>query len=601
MLVTLDFETYFDPKVSLTKMTTMEYVKHPMFKVWGVGIKLDTSPTEWFGEDEVEEALNDIQWDKAHLLCHNTPFDGYILTQLYGLVPAYYLDTAAMSRGRWPGETSRLKDVAVRCFPDDPDMRKGEELVTAKGIYDLPPDVEDALAGYCIQDVDLTYAIYQQLLPDYPQTELDIIDLTCRMFCEPKMVLNKCKLESFVEAERTHSEQAIENSGLDRKVLASNQQFSAWAEEQGLKVPTKTSPSTGKKIPAFGKNDAAYKQWQQQHPEYEHVWVAREAVKSRLNETRAQRFIDCANAGTHLPAPLRYYAAHTGRFGGTEKINLQNLPRNSELRKAIEAPSGHFLYVADLSNIESRMLAWLAKEDELLQMYRDNLDVYCSFAQKVYGRPITKADATERFVGKTAILGLGYGMGAQKFRATLKQANVDMDYSDAESVVDEYRNTYPEIRDLWTRLEALLKESSNMSRSTGDEAFGYHYECIQAAPNAILLPNGMSLRYPYLLPTANGLTYKSMGKTVSTYGGRITENVVQALARIVLCEHMMQIQRRPEFEVVLTVHDEVIAISRQENPQEKLDTMIDIMRTPPSWAPDLPLDAEGGWDICYSK
>jgi DNA polymerase len=601
MLVTLDFETYFDSKVSLTKMTTMEYVKHPMFKVWGVGIKLDTSPTEWFGEDEVEEALNDIEWDKAHLLCHNTPFDGYILTQLYELVPAYYLDTAAMARGRWPGETSRLKDVAVRCFPDDPDMRKGEELVTAKGIYDLPPDIEDSLAGYCIQDVDLTYAIYNQLLPAYPQVELDIIDLTCRMFCEPKMTLNRCKLESFVESERAYSEQAIEKSGLDRKVLASNQQFSAWAEEQGLTVPTKVSPSTGNKIPAFGKNDAAYKQWQQQHPEYNHVWQGREAVKSRLNETRAQRFIDCANSGSRLPAPLRYYAAHTGRFGGTDKINLQNLPRNSELRKAIEAPSGDFLYVADLSNIESRMLAWLAEEDELLQMYRDGTDVYCDFASKVYGRTITKDDEVERFVGKTAILGLGYGMGAQKFQATLKQANIEMDFFEAKNIVDEYRTTYPHITDLWYRLNALLIESSNMGRVQDDDSFGYAYRCIQAAPNAILLPNGMSLRYPSLTSTKAGLTYQSMGKPVSTYGGRITENVVQALARIVLCDHMLQIQRRPEFEVVLTVHDEVIALSQQDNPQDKLDSMIDIMRQPPQWALDLPLDAEGGWDVSYSK
>ena len=366
-------------------------------------------------------------------------------------------------------------------------------------------------------------------------------------------------------------------------------------------MPTKTSPSTGEKIPAFGKNDAAYKQWQQQHPEWQHVFAAREAVKSRINETRAQRFIDCAKAGGALPAPLRYYAAHTGRFGGTEKINLQNLPRKSELRKAIEAPFGCFLYVADLSNIESRMLAWLAEQDELLQMYRDNVDVYCSFASKVYGRTITKADETERFVGKTAILGLGYVMGAQKFKATLKQANVDIDFFEAQNIVDEYRRTYQFIPDLWTRLEALLNESSNMARAMDDESFGYSYKGIQAAPNSVLLPNGMSLRYPFLFRSRSGLAYQSMGKTISTYGGRITENVVQALARIVLCDHMLGVQRLPEFDVVLTVHDEIIAGSSQDNAQEKLDTMIDIMCTPPTWAPDLPLDAEGGWDVSYSK
>jgi DNA polymerase len=247
------------------------------------------------------------------------------------------------------------------------------------------------------------------------------------------------------------------------------------------------------------------------------------------------------------------------------------------------------------------MLAWLAEEDELLQMYRDGTDVYCDFASKVYGRTITKDDEVERFVGKTAILGLGYGMGAQKFQATLKQANIEMDFFEAKNIVDEYRTTYPHITDLWYRLNALLIESSNMGRVQDDDSFGYAYRCIQAAPNAILLPNGMSLRYPSLTSTKAGLTYQSMGKPVSTYGGRITENVVQALARIVLCDHMLQIQRRPEFEVVLTVHDEVIALSQQDNPQDKLDSMIDIMRQPPQWALDLPLDAEGGWDVSYSK
>lgn len=598
-LITLDFETYYDPKVSLTKMSVMEYIKHPMFKVWGVGIKVDDEPTEWFGEDETEDALNDIDWDEATLVCHNTPFDGYLLTQLYGHKPKYYMDTASMARGRWPGQSARLKDVAERCFPDDESMRKGEELVNAKGIYDLPPDIEDSLAGYCIQDVDLTYAIYNQLKAEYPAVEIEIINLTTRMFCEPKIVVNIEKTQSFLDAAVTASTTAIEQSGLDRSTLASNQKFACWAEEQGLKVPTKISPTTGKTIPAFGKNDAAFRQWTQQNPEFAHVFAGREAVKSRLNETRAQRFIDSTNAEGCIPAPLRYYAAHTGRFGGSEKINLQNLPRGSELRRVLEAPEGKLMYVADLSNIESRMLAWLAGQDNLLEMYFYGADVYSAFASDLYNRPITKANEVERFVGKTAILGLGYGMGAQKFMATLKAANVDLPFEECLEAVSAYRGTYSGIPALWEQSERILRQALSLKYG---EKFGYEYKCLQAAPSAIMLPNGLGLRYHDLQLLNNGkMSYKAGRKTEFTYGGKITENIIQALARIVICEQMLAIQKLPDFEVVLTVHDEIIAIGSDNNPEERMDTMLSIMRTAPSWAPDLPLDAEGGWDICYSK
>ena len=395
MLITLDFETYFDPQFSLTKMSTMEYVKDKRFKVWGVGIKVNDKPTEWYGEDETKAALLAIDWDLATLLCHNTPFDGYILTQYYNLYPKQYADTAAMSRGLFPGESARLKEVAVRLFPTDPEMRKGDELVTAKGIVDLPPDIEQSIAKYCIQDVDLTYAIYKKLQPDYPSDELKLIDMTTRMFCEPRMTVDRELLIKYRDEEIEKNENIIQASGISRKVLASDKQFKEHLESIQIIPATKVSPRTGKTIPAFGKNDPGFKQMQRMYPELQHIWDARTAVKSRIAETRAQRFIDAVTPQGTLPAPLRYYAAHTGRFGGTEKINLQNLPRGSILRKALTAPSGQYVYVADLSNIEARMLAWLANEHDLMQQFGSGVDVYAKFASTVYDREINKYN--ERF------------------------------------------------------------------------------------------------------------------------------------------------------------------------------------------------------------
>ena len=600
-IVTLDFETYYDTKLSLTKVTTMEYVDDDMFKVWGVGIKINHDDTEWFGEDETKDALNDIDWDNATLVCHNTPFDGYILTQYYGHKPKYYVDTAAMCRGRFPGQSARLKDCATRLFPDDESMRKGEELINAKGIYDLPPDIEEQIAGYCIQDVDLTYAIYQQLIKNYPQSEMDIIDITCRMFCEPTLKIDRERLIKYHQQEFDNSEKLIENSGVDKKVLSSNKQFAQYIEEElEIPYPTKKSPTTGNKIPALGKNDAAFKQMCNQHPEFKHVWDGRIAVKSRLTETRSKRFLAAARPDDTIPVPLRYYAAHTGRFGGTEKLNMQNLPRGGEIRRCLVAPEGSYLYVADLSNIEARMLAWLANEVELLEQFRKGDDIYSNFAGKIYSRAINKKDdPIERFVGKTAILGLGYGMGHKKFKDTLKAGamgpSMDFTESEAQDVVNTYRNTYAGIKSLWTKLEDLLKLSLHKDN------YGEKYGPLEVIPNGIKLPNGMALKYHNLQYTSSGLMYESRGKREYTYGGRITENVIQALSRIVITDSILRLSKRKDLKVVLQVHDEIIIVAKDTEPHGTMSSIIDDMCLSPEWCSDIPLDAEGGFDTSYSK
>lgn len=601
-LLTLDFETYYDTKLSLQKITTMEYVRDPMFKVWGVGLQVDDGTPYWVSEDDVEHAFNEFDWDNTALLCHNTPFDGFVLTHHYGIKPAYYYDTAAMARGWWPGMSASLRATSERCFPDDPSMRKGNELISAKGIYDLSPDIEEQLAGYCRQDVALTYAIYNQLHKAYPQTELDLIDLTTRMFCEPVLQIDRDRLTTYHESEVMIGEAAISNSGYSREVLASNQKFSAaLLEDLNITVPTKVSPTTGNSIPALGKNDAGWKQMREMYPEHEPVWAGRVAVKSRINETRASRFLAAANPTSNtLPAPLRYYAAHTGRFGGTDKLNLQNLPRGSELRKSLIAPEGHLVFVADLSNIEARMLAWLAGQDDLLKQFFDGEDIYSNFAGTVYNKPINKTDnPTERFVGKTAILGLGYGMGAPKFQATLASGaggpTLDLSEAQAASVVNKYRLTYNRIPILWKRLENFLVMALKQNTDLP-------YSVLSFSPGAIRLPNGMFLKYKDLKIADNQLQYVGKRGFEKTYGGRITENVVQALSRIVITDAMLRLQHTiPGGTVALTVHDEVVIIAPKNNPDVTMKNIIEQLCIAPSWAPNLPLDAEGGFAHNYSK
>jgi len=603
MLVTLDFETYYDTKCSLTKMTTMEYVKHESFLVWGVGVKVDSEPAEWYGADEVEDALRAFNWDDVDLLCHNTMFDGYILARLYNIKPRSYLDTAAMSRGRFPTQSASLKDLAVRLFPNDTTKRKGEDLVKAKGLITLPPDVEEALASYCIKDVELTYESYLVLAKDYPQSELELISLVTDMFCNPVLHVDLPRLAKYHDQEIARTLQSIANSGLTREELAANLKFKKHLESLGITPPTKKSLTTGQMIPAFGKNDAGWKQLCAMYPQHQALWDARTAVKSRIAETRAKRFIDVAHSDGTISVPLRYYAAHTGRFGGTEKINLQNLPRSSELRKCLIAPPDHLVYVADLSNIEARMLAWLAGQHDLLQQFARGEDIYSNFASKIYNRPINKQhNPTERFVGKTAILGLGYGMGHNKFKATLESgaAGPAMQISENEAlnVVQTYRSTYDQIPVLWARMENLLKLSLHRDN------YGVRYrDVLEVQERALFMPNGMALRYDNLQMSPQGLTYNVRGYVQEmTYGGRITENVVQALSRIVVTDSMLRLNKKLDNgKVALSVHDEIVVVASDEDPDATMQLILNDLCTPPTWAQDLPLSAEGGYDRMYSK
>ena len=597
----LDFETFFDVGYSLTKMTTAEYVHSPEFKVWGVGVKWnDTKQSEWYNYEEIPDLFEQYIWEDMAVVCHNTLFDAYILTQIYKVYPKYYYDTAAMSRGLYPNESASLKNVCERLFPTDTTMRKGEELVTAKGIRDLDPQLETTIAGYCIQDVDLTYAIFQKMAEGYPQSELDLIDMTVRMFVEPQITLDRGLLIQHKEQVAAETAEKIEASGTTREVLASQPKFAAHIESLGITVPTKKSPRTGEMIPAFSKNDAAYLQMMRAYPEHQHIWDGREAVKSRIEETRAERFLSAVNPDGTFSVPLRYYAAHTGRFGGSEKINLQNLPRGSKLRSALTAKEDHYLYIVDLSNIEARMLAWLANEESLLMSFAAGEDVYSKFASEIYNRPITKENKLERYVGKTAILGLGYGMGKDRYQATLKNGSPSVDVTDntALAIVSQYRAMYPNIPRLWNACKQMLYSMLNADKREP------RYGPLKIIHNAIKLPNGMFLKYPHLTFTAGEFLYRSsFNKTpIRTHGPRLCENIIQALARIVITNQMLTIKEElPTLDVVLTVHDEIICSGTQEGADMILDTIMSIMKSPPGWCETLPLDAEGGYSTVYDK
>lgn len=615
-IVTLDFETYYANDYTLKKLATSEYVRDDRFKAQCVGIKLGTANAIYIPDKHVEEALRSIDWPSYALLAHHTQFDGFILADRYGLRPAYYLDTLSMGRGLHSVGLGASLDALARFY------RRGNKLPDilgqTKGIRDWPPELMEKVGLYCMVDTQLCYDIFQDMLPNFSQDELDLIDETCRMFCEPVLQLHEPTARRALELERDYKRQRIEQTQTDPANLRSNDKFAELLRDLGVEPPMKISPTTGKPTYAFAKNDQAFQELQVHDDEAVRAAVeARIAVKSTLNETRAQRLLDESAAGGTIPVYLKYYGAHTGRWSGGNKMNLQNLPRidpndpdSGLLRKSIIAPDNHVIVVADLSQIEARMLAWLANDEELLQQFRDKEDAYKIMASKIYNKPVDDIDKTERFVGKTSILGLGYYMGWRKFLMTitlgLMGPKMAMEPDMAQLVVSTYRKERRAIVNFWGVCDTML------NHMLYDMDMEYGPLQVNGEQNRIYMPNGMYLEYPGLSQSNDGFVYftyedaeridcgrRPHKKGRKIYSGLLAENITQALARIVISQHLLQVTER--YRVASTTHDELISVAHETQAEAALQFMLDVMRTPPQWCADIPLDAEGGYAREYSK
>lgn len=622
-IVTIDFETYYDKEFSLSKMTTESYIRDPRFEVIGVGIKVNDHQTDFYSGDNPGKFLNSLDYSKRAILCHNTAFDGFILSHHFGIRPRFWLDTLSMARPKH----SVTVGGSLKALTDYYHLgSKGDEVVHALGKRraDFTPDEMARYASYCCNDVEITYKLFMELRRGFPASELRIIDQTLRMFTEPQLVLNKPLLKKHLENVINKKASLVEALGLEcteeeaKKMLMSNEKFAGYLIDCGVIPPQKQSPSTGKLTYAFSKTDRGFTDLLE-HPDerIQTAAAARLGIKSTLEETRTRSLIGVAERGP-LPILLNYYGAHTGRFSGGDKMNLQNLPRSGALRRALCVPEGKLLVACDSAQIEARVVAWVAQQNDLLDAFREKRDVYSEFASEVYGRKVTKADKIERFVGKTCVLGLGYGMGADKFKATLAigQAGlrVNIDYSEAKRIVNLYRTKNHKIATFWNRCNTALSHLV----SKQDFALVSHSPHIELIDDGIRLPNGLAIRYPLLTATHDGYVYTAdarvyreavkdrvLGQDLNTdkfiriYGGKVTENLVQALARIVVAEQMIKIGER--YKVVLQVHDEVVILCDAAEVEEAKAYMLEVMSTPPVWAPDLPVACEADHGENYGE
>jgi len=605
-LITLDFETYYSKQYGLKKLTTEEYVRHKKFEVIGVAVKVNNDATEWFsgGKKGLHKFLHKFDWENSVALAHNAMFDMAILNWHFDIRPKKIADTLAMSRAVHTIEVGGSLAALAEHYRLG---AKGTEVHDAIGKrrLDFKKDELSAYGGYCIQDVELTRKLFDILTKRFNVFELNLIDLTARMFTEPSLVLDTGVLEAHLQDVKDKKEALMAKVKHEKTKLTSNPQFAELLIGYGINPPMKISPATGKDTFAFAKSDEGFKALQEHcNPEVQALVAARLGVRSTIEEKRTERFIAIAERGP-LPIPLRYYAAHTGRWGGSDKINMQNLPRGSKLKYALCAPKGYKFVDCDLSQIEARTLAWLAEADDLVEAFDRGDDVYKIMAGAIYDKKPEDITKDERFVGKQTVLGCGYGMGATRFQVQLSNFGVALDEEECQRIIDIYRDTYVEIPQLWREANNCLDEIIENKETT----FGKDDILKVQGRKGIELPNGLYVKYPNLREEYNKETkYTEMlydtkkGRTViptRLYGGKVIENVCQALARIVIGEQLLRVAKK--YKVVMTVHDAIGCVVPEGEVKQAMKFVEDSMRVRPEWAQDLPLDCEGGFGNSYGE
>jgi DNA polymerase I-like protein with 3'-5' exonuclease and polymerase domains len=632
-LITIDFETFYDTDYSLTKLSTEEYVNDDRFEVIGFAYKIDNEPAVWVSgkQDAMLHELRSLPWANAFVLAHNTMFDGAIMSWRGWVKPKGWLDTLSMGRALHGVEAGgSLKAMAERYGAGV----KGTEVLDAKGkrSHQFSPSQLRQYGEYCKNDVELTHTIFHKMMAaGFPPIELKLIDLTLKMYVEPVLRLDDRALELHLEDTAAQKQGHLVNalSAIGRKDLAlqqilgdeetragirkelmSNPKFAAILEalvdEEGKRVvptiPMKISMATGKETYAFAKSDEAFKALaQHEDVRVQALCAARLGTKSTLEETRTQRFINIGRRNGVFPVPLKYYAAHTGRWGGSDSVNLQNLPSRGpnagKLKKAILAPEGYVFIDADSSQIEARTLAWEAEQDDLVESFARGEDVYKIMAAAIYGKTEEEITKEERFVGKTTILGAGYGMGGPKFQAQLKTFGTDLSTEECARIISVYRSRYSSIPQLWRdSQEALRCMVRGQTMKLGRNGL------LTVDDKGILLPNGLYIYYNGIREVADNEGKRQFVYTTRTgpnkiYGGKVVENFTQAVARCIIGEQMLKIAKR--YKVVLTVHDAIGIVARREEADEARAYVETCMRWVPAWAEGLPVNCESGMGDSY--
>ncbi len=616
-----DYESYYDREYSLRKMSPVEYVLDPRWETLACAVAIDHEAPMLLPQDDVARFLTDIKQPYA-LISHNMLFDGVVTAYRYGIHPPALMCTLSLARAtiyhQIPNGRLSLKNVLKHLglgvkgdFINQMVGKHWSDLVADPGLMML-------FSAYAINDVEGCREIFFRLRPYFPNMEAIVMDRVIRMATQPILQIDPLGLGIYRETVRQKKQVLLSKITLtDPSALMSNIKLAALLEDLGVDPPMKISPSDPeqkKMTYAFAKSDQKFTDLlEHDDPMVQALVAARLGVKSTIEETRSTRFIAIAESSQahlgapYMPVPLKYSGAHTHRYSGDWLLNMQNLSarKSKEIRRCLYAPEGYTIVAVDAAQIEARLVAWLANQIDLLQMYYDGEDTYKAFAADIFGLPLYSVSKIHRFVGKTCILGLGFGMSARKLlfsiRTLSREQGIDLGFEltleMCENWVGTYRRKFYWIQKLWNDLNDLI---ARMAQGNAD---GYEVGPVKVEGTTVILPSGLRLFYDNLRyeTDSNGrgnYVYDQAQFTKRIYGAKLLENIDQALDRQHVVEAGLRTEMRaraqgiPDPRVLLNIHDENVHCVPDEYAPALAAIALEEMARNVHWSVGLPLAAE---------
>lgn len=600
-VVFIDFETYYSKSYTLRELTSYEYVYNEQFCPYFAYVcffpRNGTPREKLFTPEALIPLLEKLDPSVTLFVAHNAMFDGLVLYRLFPVRFRWWCTMQAAHQMLLPQLGSVSLDRLARHFGLAVDK---STIVKMQGrrIETLSPAEYARFVSYVRQDVHACVEIFasQTLLGE---GEADLLMWTIDRALYPRLRVDLDMLEAAVANEAATLEAGFSALGVTPTQVRSAHKFAELLDKLGVEVEYK--PGANGPIPAVAKTDPFMTELLgHANPVVAQLAELRLASMRTLQRTRAARMLAVGRAlDGFLPVPLHYHRARTGRWTGAEKLNLQNLSRGAgPLRRAIMAAPGRRLVVVDAAQIEARIVAAIAGAHDLTEAFAKGRDVYSEFATRLYGHPVDKKNhPTKRQVGKLAVLSLGYGCGADKFHWIARvSGGITLEPGEAERVVETYRSTWPEIPRLWRLMDTALHRMLRYEHFVVSlPAVGGPLDLQWDAP-LLILPSGRPIVF-------SGLEYDSERNRIMVvhaqhgrlirrpmWGGHVVENIVQAMARDVLCTtHRLFIDK-----VVLQVHDELVLDVAADEAEDVLNACIQSLSSHVPWLSGCVFSAEGG-------
>lgn len=586
----IDFETFYSKDLSVTDQGIWHYLRSPDSDIYMISIAGDDG-YRFVG------APKDADWGRMlatppTFLSHNAGFDipCFLRLQELGHVPekiriAAWHDTADLVA--FLGIPRSLKSavsilLGVELDKDTRDKMKGRKWL------DMTPEFKAEVERYALADAEYCLRIWQEFSQYWPEKERQISRMT-REMAYRGVPLDKAALES--------AKEKLEVAVWEAETLI------PWAKTSPiLSLPAARAECIKCGIPApesFAEKSPEAEEWENKYAD-QVPWIRalRAYRKANKHLKTVCTMLERLRPDGYMAYGLKYFGAHTGRDSGDSGWNAQNLPRGEvcgvDLRAMIKAPEGRTFIIADLSAIEPRVLAWLVQDHETMRLLAAGMDVYEAHARATMNyvdwRPLKEVDSELRKLAKARVLGLGYGCGADKFQLVAKMlAGLEISAADSATTVAKFRASNRKIVDLWGHFDAQLRKTA-LSDSETDF-------CAE-------LPSGRVLRYRAVSPNSRGcsalLPRNGQLMRLGVYGGLITENCTQAVARDVFMEQCLTLHKMG-LSPCLRIHDEVVIEVDEKTARQSLETVLKVMSTPPEWMPGLPLAADGQISNVYKK